>query len=90
MSRVELGAADDLTIRTVDAIIRALSARLELRVSWNGEGLDRLLDADHAALVEIVANVLRSFDWDVAVEVSFNIRAERGRIYVLVFHRAGQ
>ena len=88
MSRVELGAADDLTIRTVDAIIRALSARLELRVSWNGEGLDRLLDADHAALVEIVANVLRSYGWDVAVDVSFNLRGERGSIDVLAFHPA--
>jgi transcriptional regulator with XRE-family HTH domain len=88
VSRVELGAADELTIRTVDAIIRALSARLELRVSWNGEGLDRLLDADHAALVETVANVLRSFGWEVAVEVSFNIRGERGSIDILAFHPA--
>jgi len=88
VSRVELGAADQLTIRTVDAMIRALSARLELRVSWNGEGLDRLLDADHAALVEIVANVLRSFGWEVAVEVSFSIRGERGSIDVLAFHPA--
>ena len=86
VSRVELGNADDLTIRTVDAIVRALSARLELRVSWNGEGLDRLLDADHAALVETVANVLRSLGWDVAAEVSFNIRGERGSIDVLAFH----
>jgi Holliday junction resolvase-like predicted endonuclease len=88
VSRVELGNADDLTIRTVDAIVRALSARLELRVSWNGEGLDRLLDADHAALVEIVANLLRSCGWDVAVEVSFNLRGERGSIDVLAYHPA--
>jgi Holliday junction resolvase-like predicted endonuclease len=88
VSRVELGNADDLTIRTVDAIVRALAARLELRVSWNGEGLDRLLDADHAALVEIVANVLRSHGWDVAVEVSFNIRGERGSIDLLAYHPA--
>ncbi len=88
MSRVELGNADDLTIRTVDAIVRALSARLELRVSWNGEGLDRLLDADHAALVETVANVLRTHGWDVAVEVSFNLRGERGSIDVMAFHPA--
>jgi Holliday junction resolvase-like predicted endonuclease len=88
VSRVELCSADDLTIRTVDAIVRALSARLDLRVSWNGEGLDRLLDADHAALVETVASVLRSLGWDVAVEVSFNIRGERGSIDVRAFHPA--
>ena len=47
---------------------------------WNGEGLDRLLDADHAAIVELVARELRTLDvarWLVAVEVSFNIRGER-------------
>jgi hypothetical protein len=87
VSRIELGGADDLTLRTVDAIVRTLSARLELRLSWNGEALDRLLDAEHAALVEVVATVLRSLGWEVAVEVSFNIRGERGSIDVLAFHR---
>lgn len=88
ISRVERGQADDVTLRTVDAIVRAVSARLELVVSWGGEGLDRLLDAEHASLVETVAGVLRSLGWQVAVEVTFNIGGERGSIDVLAFHPA--
>ena len=84
--RMEAGRADDVTLRQVDAVVRALSARLELHVSWQGEGLDRLLDADHATLVEAVATELRSLGWDVAVEVSFNIRGERGSIDLLAYH----
>ena len=84
--RMEAGRADDVTLRQVDAVVRALSARLELHVSWQGEGLDRLLDADHATLVEAVATELRSLGWEVAVEVSFNIRGERGSIDLLAYH----
>ena len=71
-------------------MIRALSARLQLLVTWQGEGLDRLLDADHAALVEAVAKELRTLGWEVAVEVSFNIRGERGSIDLLAFHPVSQ
>jgi len=88
--RMEAGRADDVTMRHVDAVVRALSARLELLVTWQGEGLDRLLDADHAALVEATAIELRSLGWEVAVEVSFNIRGERGSIDLLAYHQPSQ
>jgi transcriptional regulator with XRE-family HTH domain len=88
ISRVELGHADELTLAALDAVARALGARLSVALTWNGEGLDRLLDADHAALVDVVASTLRSLEWNVAVEVSFNIRGERGSIDVLAFHPA--
>jgi hypothetical protein len=86
ISRIELGGADEVTLAAIDAIAKALSARVELAVSWKGEGLDRLLDADHAALVDHVARQLRALEWDVAIEVSFNIRGERGSIDILAFH----
>lgn len=84
--RIEAGRADELTLRQIDSIVRALSARLDLHVSWQGEGLDRLLDADHASLVDAVAAELRALGWDVVVESTFNIRGERGSIDVLGFH----
>ena len=59
---------------------------MNLSLSWNGEALDRLLDADHAALVDLVASTLRRMDWNVAVEVSFNVGGERGSIDILAFH----
>jgi transcriptional regulator with XRE-family HTH domain len=88
VSRIELGHADEVTLRALDAIAAALSARLDMYLSWNGEGLDRLLDAEHAALVEEVAGTLRSLEWLVKVEVSFNVRGERGSIDILAFHPA--
>ena len=88
ISRVERGHADQLTLAAVEAIAKALGARLNLVMTWNGEALDRLLDADHAALVDIVAATLRTLEWLVAVEVSFNIRGEWGSIDVLAFHPA--
>jgi len=76
-----------MTVAAIDAVARALSARLEVVLSWQGEGLDRLLDADHSRIVEIVARELRSLKWEVAIEVSFNVRGERGSIDILAFHR---
>jgi len=86
VSRIERGRIDATTVRTLDAVTTALSARLDLRLSWNGEALDRLLDEVHAGLVERVANQLRSKDWHVAVEVSFSVGGERGSIDVLALH----
>lgn len=86
VSRLETGRADRVTARTLDDVVQALGARFELRVSWQGEALDRLLDADHARLVELVAAELGRRGWQVAVEVTFNIRGERGAFDLLAFH----
>ncbi len=59
-----------------------------MRLSWNGEALDRLLDADHALLVDEMAGRLRRRGWHVAVEVSFNVFGERGSIDILAYHEA--
>jgi transcriptional regulator with XRE-family HTH domain len=88
VSRVERGRADRLTMRMLHAIAEALGARMECRLLWNGEALDRLLDESHAALVETVVRWLTSVGWEVATEVSFSIRGERGSIDVLAFRRA--
>src|SRR4249919_3662882 len=76
--RIERGNADRVAVRTLVEVAGALGARIDLRLLWHGEGLDRLLDARHARLVEIVLALLDSNDWDTATEVSFNIRGERG------------
>jgi transcriptional regulator with XRE-family HTH domain len=88
ISRVERGRADRLTVRALQAVAGALGARLDCRLLWNGEALDRLLDESHAALVEIVLRWLAGAGWDAAPEVSFSIRGERGSIDVLAFHPA--
>jgi len=85
VSRLECGGLDGLTLETLESLAAALGARIDLRLLWNGEALDRLLDAAHADLVEDVAALLRRAGWDVAVEVTFNVRGERGSVDVLAF-----
>ena len=83
---MERGAADLVTVRTLDSVVASLGARVEVRLLWQGEGLDRLLDARHAALVEHVVGMLTQLGWVALTEVSFNIRSERGSIDVLAHH----
>ncbi|TMF40241.1 MAG: helix-turn-helix transcriptional regulator [Chloroflexi bacterium] len=62
IARIEQGHAAAVTVATLDRVARALGARFVCRLTWNGEGLDRLLDADHAAIVEEVVRILRAFE----------------------------
>jgi Predicted transcriptional regulators len=86
--RIERGHADRVAVHTLVRVAAALGARIDLRLLWQGEGLDRLLDARHASLVERVVEILTSSDWEVATEVSFSICGERGSIDILAFHAA--
>lgn len=86
--RIERGHADRVSVHVLVRVAAALGARIDLRLLWQGEGLDRLLDARHASLVELVVEILMSHHWEVATEVTFNIRGERGSIDILAFHPA--
>jgi hypothetical protein len=59
-----------------------------MSVWWQGAELDRLIDQDHAAVVETVVAVLRDLGWVVLTEVTFSEFGERGSIDVLGFHPA--
>jgi transcriptional regulator with XRE-family HTH domain len=86
VQRIERGDADAFTGRVIRKIAVGLDARVEQRVLWQGEALDRLLDEDHAGIVERVIRWLRSAGWDVLPEATFAINGERGSIDVLAFH----
>lgn len=88
IARVELGRGDRVTYRTLDRIAQALGARLRSWLDWNGEAMDRLLDAEHASLVESVAARFRAAGWEVAAEVTFAIRGERGSVDLMAWHTA--
>jgi DNA-binding Xre family transcriptional regulator len=85
IARIEQGHATRVTVETLDKVAGALGGRVMCCLTWNGEGLDRLLDAEHAAIVEAVVRTLRSADWLIATEVSFNNFGERGSIDILAF-----
>jgi transcriptional regulator with XRE-family HTH domain len=88
VARIEQGHAARVTIETLERIAAALGARVLVKLLWQGEGLDRLLDGRHATVVEEVVRVLRATGWTVATEVSFNEFGERGSIDVFAFFPA--
>lgn len=83
VAKVEAGQLTDVRVGTLVAIGEALGASIDVQVRWYGEGLDRLLDAAHAGLVEQVVRLLAADGWETAVEVSFSIRGERGSVDVV-------
>jgi transcriptional regulator with XRE-family HTH domain len=88
VARIERGASTSIPAGKLDQVARALGAATDLRLNWNGEALDRLLDRDHARLVELVATKLRTLGWEVVLEATFFIRGERGSIDLLAWHAA--
>lgn len=86
MSKVECGKATTADLAKLQAICVALGADLEVRVRWQGEALDRLLDEAHAAIVERVVALLARFGWQAWLEVTFSIYGERGSIDVFAWH----
>jgi transcriptional regulator with XRE-family HTH domain len=86
VSRAERGDAWRLPVRTLNRIAEALGARTSLRLLWQGEALDRLLDAAHAGLVDQVVAILAEHGWVVVPEATFNHFGERGSIDILAWH----
>lgn len=85
---IENGRGDRVVPVRLIAVAAALGGRLSVRLLYHGEGLDRLRDRKHAAIVEWLVRFLRGQGWLVSTEVSFNIFGERGSIDVLALHPA--
>jgi transcriptional regulator with XRE-family HTH domain len=86
IGRIERGHAGQVAVHTLERIAGELGARVDVRLQWQGEGLDRLLDQRHAHLVERVLELLDRCGWTTRAEVTFSLRGERGSIDVLAFH----
>jgi len=86
ISRIERGGAERLSVRLLQRVATALGACIDIRVLWQGENLDRLLDHDHARLVERALRWLRDSGWHAVPEVTFQIGSERGSIDILAWH----
>ena len=86
ISRAERGELQGMTLATIETITTALGGSVSLQLRWNGEQLDRLVDAAHAAMQASVVESLNAIGWLVRVEVSFNHFGDRGRVDVLALH----
>jgi transcriptional regulator with XRE-family HTH domain len=86
VSRIERGAIETVTVASLHSVASALGATLHVELRWRGEQLDRLIDASHAAVQELMVRALRTAGWGAEVEVSFNWYGDRGRCDAVALH----
>jgi hypothetical protein len=83
---VERGDLRTIPLGTLERIVSAVGASLDLTLRWEGERLDRLIDSAHAWLAQTTAALLTATGWEVRTEVSFNHFGDRGRVDLLAYH----
>ncbi|HEY7942020.1 MAG TPA: XRE family transcriptional regulator [Candidatus Limnocylindrales bacterium] len=88
ISRLERGHLDRLSLVSLRRIAATLDIRLEVWARWRGGELDRMVNARHSELHEVVARFLQAVGWQPAPEVSFSIYGERGVIDIFAWHAA--
>lgn len=78
---IEDGKAGALRVDDVRAYFARLGATVRLTAWYDGAVLDRLIDAEHADVIEASVHELRRQRWPVVeTEVSFNYWGERGSV----------
>ena len=88
VARIERGDLARVRVEQLFAVSNALRADLDILLRWNGADLDRLLNAGHSAMHELVVGILTAAGWEVVPERSFSIWGERGVIDLLAWHAA--
>ena len=88
ISRIERGHPGTLSLDTIRAVSSALDIRVELAARWRAGDLDRLVNAKHSALHDLVAEMFHDElpAWILAPEVSFAVYGERGVIDIVAWH----
>lgn len=87
-SRAERGRLEDVSIRHLDRIGEVLRITFHIDGRWRDGDADRLIDHEHAAIVEIVVKALRGWGWEVLVEYEFNHFGSRGSVDIVAWHAA--
>jgi hypothetical protein len=84
---IEAGRLDAVRFGDIRRYAKALGARFDGFVLWQGADLDRMLNRGHAKLHEAVATWLsRLGGWLVIPEVSFGFGRDRGIIDIVAWH----
>jgi len=88
VSRIERGHLATLAIGAIRGVAAAIDMRVDLTGHWRAGDLDRLLNARHSALHEMVARMFGDQlpAWVLAPEVSFSVYGERGIIDIVAWH----
>jgi len=85
VAQIERGNLDGVRIGQLRAVVVALRADLDIILRWNGTDLDRLLNAGHSAMHELVVGILTAAGWELVPERSFSIWGERGVIDIVAW-----
>jgi transcriptional regulator with XRE-family HTH domain len=80
VSKLERGHLDPLALRTIRPIAAVLEVSVAIAPRWSRGDIDRLLDEQHAALVEAATATLRPLQWTVLPEYTFSHFGERGSV----------
>ena len=88
ISMFERGHMDTVSLRILRRVARVLDVRIDLTPRWRAGDLDRLLNAGHSQLHELVAQWFgdKLPEWVLAPEVTFSVYGERGVIDILAWH----
>jgi transcriptional regulator with XRE-family HTH domain len=88
ISRLERGHPGSLTLDIIRRVAAALDVRVDLVPRWRAGDLDRLLNAKHSHLHELVARWFAADlpAWVLAPEVSYAIYGERGVVDIVAWH----
>jgi transcriptional regulator with XRE-family HTH domain len=79
VSRIECGQLGAVQLRTLRAVCAPLELRIDLLARGRRGDVDRLLDANHAAMAVAAVAWLGTFGgWEVRPEVSYAVFGERG------------
>jgi transcriptional regulator with XRE-family HTH domain len=88
LSSSVIGRHENGEVQSLAALERhagVFGVRVRLTLTGRGGELVRLRDEEHAAIVEAMAAWLRSLEYTLDAEVSFNEWGERGRVDLLAF-----
>lgn len=86
VARIERGDLAHVTVGALASVTNAVGADVDVLLRWNGTDLDRLLNAGHSAMHELVVGILTAAGWEVVPERSFSIWGERGIVDLLAWH----
>jgi len=89
VSVLELGQVERVGLAAARRVATALGIYLPLEPRYRGADAYRLLDADHAAVVEAIVRRLRRLGWTCEVEYTFNRYGERGSVDILAWRDDG-
>jgi transcriptional regulator with XRE-family HTH domain len=86
VSLLEHGRLERVSVARFRKVCAALDIDQVLELRWRGGEGDRLVDRDHARIVEAVVAELTYLGWETYPEFTFNFYGERGSVDILAWH----